>query len=326
MIENQIVKPIFIVGVPRSGTTMLYRMLCKHPDLAWFSHEDLQFLFPKKRQEKLEKKFTKMKENNEKIPQNEQSLVVFGLKQENPLEGTSKIPVEYETFWIKCFGREYITDVSEDKKNEIIQTIQKFLEKEKKIRFLNKSPNNSKRLFVLKKIFPDAKFINIGRDPRSVISSMLVRRELEGKFNVRLPIKNKTFRKISFLKQIFLSSIKKVDAVNRYSNAYKQITENIHEFSIQYNDNFINVIYEELLADPEKIVTKILEFCELEKPSNLKDLIPKIEKTQNNWKGKLTRKDEQKIFKMVKPSIEKMNYPYDLSSANNKADMNNQHR
>jgi len=318
MTENQIIKPIFIVGVPRSGTTMLYRMLCKHPDLAWFSHEDLQFLFPKKRQEKLKKKFTKMKENNEKIPQNEQSLVVFGLKQENPLEGTSKIPIEYETFWLRCFGREYITDVSEDKKNEIIQTIQKFLEREKKIRFLNKSPNNSKRLYVLKKIFPDAKFINLVRDPRSVISSMLVRQELEGKFNVRIPIKNKTLRRVSLLKQKFLSDIKKFDAVDNYSNAYNQITEVIHEFYVQYPDNFINVIYEELLAEPEKIVTKILEFCELEKHPNLKDIIPKIKKTQKNWKEKLTSKDEQKIFKIVKSSIKKMNYPYDLSSVSKK--------
>jgi len=323
MIENQIIKPIFIIGVPRSGTGLLYRMLCKHPDLAWFSHEDLQFLFSKKRQEKLKKRYTKMKENNEKIPRNEQSLSVFGLEQEDPLEGASKIPVEYETFWINCFGRDYITDVSEDKKNEIKQTIQKFLEKEKKIRFLNKSPNNSKRLFVLKKIFPDAKFINIGRDPRSVISSMLTRLELEGRFIVRIPIKNKTFRKINSLKQKFLLKIKKIDAVDNYSNAYKQITENMHEFSIQYHDNFINIIYEELLAEPEKTVTKILEFCELKKPSNLKDLIPKIKKTQNKWEEKLTRRDEQKIFKIVKSSIKKMNYPYDLSPVNNKVGINN---
>jgi len=261
MTGNQIIKPIFIIGVPRSGTTMLYRMLCKHPDLAWFSHEDLQLFFSKKAQERLKEQFTKMKESNEKIPQNERSLFVFGLKQQDPLEGTSKIPIEAETFWMKCFGREYITDVSEDKKDKIIQTIQKVLKKEKKNRFLNKSPNNNKRLFVLKKIFPDAKFINIGRNPLSAISSMLTRRELEGVFNVPIPRKNKTLGKISLLKQEFLSTIKIIDAVDNYSNAYKQITENIHEFSIQHHDNFINIIYEELLAEPEKIVTKILEFC-----------------------------------------------------------------
>ncbi len=175
---------------------------------------------------------------------------------------------------------------------------------------MNKSPNNNKRLFALKKIFPDAKFINIGRDPRSVISSMLTRREKEGTFDVGIPIKNKNLRKISFLKQKFLSSTKKLDTVDHYSNAYKQITENIHEFSIQYHDNFINVIYEELLAEPEKVVTKILEFCELKKSSDLKDLIPRIKDTQNKWKERLTRKDEQKIFKIVKSSIKKMNYPY----------------
>jgi len=50
LLEHKILKPIFIIGVPRSGTTILYRTLCLHPDVAWFSHEDLQFWIPKEKQ------------------------------------------------------------------------------------------------------------------------------------------------------------------------------------------------------------------------------------------------------------------------------------
>jgi len=308
--KNEIVKPIFIVGVPRSGTTLLYRILCHHSDLAWFSHEDLQFWIPKENQEKLKKQLIQRKENNEKIPNNEESLFVFGPKQKSLIKNTSKQPIEAEIFWNKYCGREYIKDISEDKKNDVIQEIQKVLEREKKSRFLNKSPTNSIRIFALKKIFPDAKFINIARDPRSVIASMLQRHEKEGGFIKGIPLRNKPFGKISYLKQKFLLSSKDYDAVRDFSKKYQEITENIYDFSISHDENLINVIYEELLTDPEKVIMKLLEFCELEKPSSMKELIPTIIETQNKWKEKLTKNDEEKIFRIVQSSIKKMNYPY----------------
>jgi len=291
---------------------MLYRMLCRHPDLAWFSHEDLRYLYSKETQEKLKKKFTKMKENNEKIPKNEGSLFVFGLKQGTPLPGTSKVPIEAETFWANCFGRNYITDISENKKNEIINGIQTVLENQKKMRFLNKSPQNSKRIFAIKKIFPDVKIINIAREPRSVIASMLTRRELEGQFEVRSILKSKLPSKINSLKKKYFSSSNNFDLVKDYACAYKEITDILYDFSISNSENFITVIYEELLAEPEKEITRLLEFCELQEPLNLKDLIPPFKDTQDKWKEKLSEDDEKNIFKIIKPSIKKMNYPYKI--------------
>ena len=36
--RKQVVRPIFIVGAPRSGTNIFYRTFAKHPDLAWISN------------------------------------------------------------------------------------------------------------------------------------------------------------------------------------------------------------------------------------------------------------------------------------------------
>ena len=33
--NKKVTKPIFIVGAPRSGTTLLYQILCNHRDLSW---------------------------------------------------------------------------------------------------------------------------------------------------------------------------------------------------------------------------------------------------------------------------------------------------
>ena len=36
------IRPIFIIGVEHSGTTILYRMLARHPDLAWLSQYSMR--------------------------------------------------------------------------------------------------------------------------------------------------------------------------------------------------------------------------------------------------------------------------------------------
>jgi len=151
------------------------------------------------------------------------------------------------------------------------------------------------------------------REPRSVIASMLTRREKEGVFEVGRSFRNKPISKIkSILKNKILPSSNVFDAVKDYADSYKKITEILHDFSKSNHENFITVIYEELLAQPEKEITRILEFCELEKPTPLGDLIPKFKETQSKWKEKLSENDEKNIFKIIKPSIKKMNYPYKL--------------
>ena len=301
----EIKKPIFIIGVPRSGTTMLLRIFCKHPDLAWFSHEDLKFLIPLKEQEKLKKKFLKMKENNEAIPRNEGSLFVFGLDQGRPLEGTSKVPIEAESFWGR-YIKSYQTEIPSDKKQELKKILGEVLRSQDKFRFLNKAPTNTVRIFAIKEIFPDAKFINIARDPRSVIASMLIRTKNEGKFSIDWAIKEK--------KMNFENSLKNNELVKYYSQGYNEITNYISEFLKQHNsENFITIIYENFLLNPEENLKKLLDFCELEEPESLSQMMPrKLKDTTEKWKKELSEDDQQKIFDIVQYSIDNMKYPFKL--------------
>jgi len=306
-------KPIFLIGVPRSGTTMLYRIMCKHPDLAWFSHEDLKFLILLDQQKKYRKKFLKMKENNKKIPKTEGSLFVFGLDQGRPLEGTSKVPIEAEVFWGR-YIQSYESEISSDKKRELKKILNEILTTQNKSRFLNKAPQNTVRIFAIKQIFPDAKFINIARDPRSAIFSMLTRAKNEGQFNIDWAIKNKKslFQKI--LKIYFKGSLENNKLIEYYAKAYKNITDYTSEFLKQQNsENFTTIIYEDFLLNPEKNLKKLLEFCELKVPESLSQMMPrKIKDATEKWKMELTEDDQQKIFDIVQDSIDKMKYPFKL--------------
>ncbi|MDH3618370.1 MAG: sulfotransferase [Nitrosopumilus sp.] len=303
--DKSIIKPIFIIGVPRSGTTMLNIIMCMHPDLAWFSHEDLKFLIPLDEQKKFREKFLRMKENNEKIPRTEGSLFVFGLDQARPLEGTSKVPIEAESFWRRYIDF-YESEISSNKKRDLKKILDKILTTQDKLRFLNKAPQNTVRIFAIKQVFPDAKFINIARDPRSVISSMLTRTKNEGQFNIDWAIKEKKLN--------FQNSKKNNELIKYYAEGYKDITDYTLEFSKQQNsENFMTIIYEDFISNPEENLKKLLDFCELKVLEPLSQMIPrKIRDTTEKWKTELTEDDQQKIFDIVQDSIDKMKYPFKL--------------
>ena len=304
--ENQkfVKKPIFIIGVARSGTTLLYNIMCAHPSLGWFSAEDLEYWIPKTVQKKIKIKYTLLKKTTKKFPQDESAFVAFGpeyiAKFRPPNLPAGNVPIEGDTFWSKHFGRKFLKDLPFGEEANVIKDIKSVLERQKKARFLNKAPSNCMRLFALQKIFPDAKFINIARDPRAVINSMIQRYIREGGFDPGVPVRD-------------LKKYETLDYLQKWAWRYKEITNYIYDFSIKNEDNFLTIIYEELASNPKKVMQKILSFCELEFPKSFKQMIPPIwKKPANKWMQTLSESDEKKIIEIVSPSIQKMNYPYKL--------------
>jgi len=302
----QIKKPIFIIGVPRTGTTLLHSILCAHDHLAWFSNQDIKNWISDLEHFQIYDYYKWLKSTKKKIPMNEEALLVFGkrlgsgLKQfGHPPKGTSKIPIEGEIFWRKHFGSEYVKDISIDKKIMLAKSLLETIENQSKTRFVCKAPNNSMRLFAIQKIFPDALFINIIRDPRAVVNSMLQRYKEEGKFQPDIQIKNK-------------ASYANLDLIEKFSTLYKEVTESIYEFMIKNSDNFLNIKYDDLIMDPVNEVNKVIKFCELEDRNPKKMMPPLRKKTNEKWKKNLTKEDEKRIFEIVEPALEKMNYPYKL--------------
>jgi len=293
-----IVKPIFIVGVPRSGTTLLYRTLCMHPEVGWFSHLDLHNWMTDERKKFITNYYTKQKQQKKKIPNSEETMVVFGTKQ-TLIEGTTGLPIEAATFW-QSFLDYAGKNISEGLKDKIKTVIYNILKIQNKSRFVNKSLYMNMRLSELNQIFPDAKFINIVRDPREVISSAMERYKKEGYFDFGISNKNK-------------SKLNADDFIQQSSFAYKEIINTIFKFSLQVKrDNFMTIKYEELYSNPKEVVLNILQFCELEIPTSIEDIVPKIRETRKKWVENLTIIDQKRIFDILKPSLQKMNYQYEL--------------
>lgn len=298
--ESLIKKPIFIVGPPRSGTTITYSMLCAHPDLAWFSTNDIKYWIPKKNIIKI-KNYHFL---HHKPLTGEIRLLINGPDKpgDNRIHLPPELqPIEGNSFWNRIFKGWPKEDIPKHAKNEIRKVISCTLTRQNKTRFLNKAPLHSTRLFVLKNIFPDAKFINIIREPRATIASMLKRHEQEGGFASDIwPIKNK-------------SKYEKFDLIQKYTWLYAEVIDSSYEFQEQdHEKNFMTVIYEEFIKNPKETLSKILNFCELRFPDSLEDMIPPIHETSHKWKERFSPEDQKKIYDLVQPSLQKIKYSYKM--------------
>lgn len=131
-------RPIFIVGAPRSGSTFLYETLSKCENLLSIGGESHAVI-----------------EGNQRLDPS------FGQVNSNRLtEDELSDDIEYNIK--KSFAQQLIDSES----NDVVVY-------GRKIRFLEKTPKNSLRIPFLLKLFPDALFVYLYRDPKQNISSII---------------------------------------------------------------------------------------------------------------------------------------------------------
>ena len=152
----EISRPIFIIGVPRSGTTLLYNLMAHHKDLAWFSQYDLPKVFSKEFLHfyKLRKRLFDIREWS------------YGKLDMPNYEVLFDAPIEFPQFWNRHIGQDWADekDVDDSSKKRLRETISQIIISKNKKRFLSKYPRNSVRIRYLNKVFPGSIFVNIVRD------------------------------------------------------------------------------------------------------------------------------------------------------------------
>ena len=226
-------KPIFIVGFPHSGTSVLTSIFIEHPDLANWT---------------------------------EASEVWESFWEEGLDEDFDKLVPKYEK------------DVDPIDSLRIKDAFYRFLNSQKKKRFVNKNPRNTVRILYIKKMFPDAKIIHIYRDGREVVNS--VTRNMDN----------------SMIGKICERWVKTIDEIKKQQSKVSKL-------------DFFEIKYEEFCEKPRYIIEKAFQICELKINESQKERIPsKLHNFNGNWMNEIDNEYHSLMRKKLEKTMQKLDY------------------
>ncbi|MFW9972962.1 MAG: sulfotransferase [Candidatus Odinarchaeota archaeon] len=273
-------KPIYITGLARAGTTIVLEMLDKHPDLA--SHKYKNVLMPY-----LPHWFSKMAEKFNIYTQPFERLHRDGIM----VTRESPEAVE-ETFWQKFFDNLHNEEISNiiNKNNSnpkfekfYISHIKKLLINQNCKRYLAKNNYLISRLDYLLRIFPDAKFLLIIRNPIEHIASLIKQTKLFAKLeeeNPLLPDWLKIVGHNEFGRNQMCINIGNTELINEIRKLWRKKESSVQGWAYYWSSIYkfianqletiqklkkvtLIVKYDELCESPSVLIDKILEHTEL---------------------------------------------------------------
>ncbi len=293
-------KPVFIIGAGRSGTTLLYKLFCLNNNFAWISNYMARypsFLV-----------LSALNRVNRKLPN--LNLYSWFNKESNAFYGDRKIikkilptPVEGEVIYrkggFKTFpDSDWILDDST--KNYFRCLIEKIAGYQGKDYFLSKRTANNRRIKQLLECFPDAKFINITRDGRAVAHSLT-------------KVKWWNDHKIWWMDQRTPSELRRQN-YNDIELAAKNWVEEIRcirDGVIHINaENILTLKYEDFSENSEKYMLKCLQHIGIEADTLWLDSIKKIKIYNNNhlWKKNLGQDEQELVTSIQSDELRKLDY------------------
>jgi len=262
----EIKAPIFIIGTPRCGSTMMQELISCHDKIAFFTHGMDTFRDPEL--------FRAVDWTRRHF-----SLDVRGeryLKDSIYVDGGS--PSEAMRFWaeslrldpfqlswperrLKDFSIEEITRMKDTLRHVIA-----CFRKRGGERFVNKSPALFTEVLLLQDIFPDARFIYLVRDGRMVANSLLKLYRLQRAQDLK--VDHPMFRERPFVPYPRVPGLE--EAATKWGLEDIRTTATVWDASVKLINsirpqvrNFYEIRYEDVLKSPAEEMQRIFDFCEL---------------------------------------------------------------
>lgn len=315
MARSEIDSPIFIVGMPRSGTTLIHESFSARDDVAWFSRplnrmprfpivtavERLGALHPSLRST---------------IHRSDQ--IGPGLRRLRRLERVRLGPTEGIHVWRHWFGREIVSDfllgVEADESvrrgaHELVAKLQRYQGKD---RFVAKLTGPG-HLTYLSSIFEDARFLHVIRDGRAVVNSLMSFPPWRDSFRVREPAWQNGV------------SAQRLDEWRRSGASpltlaaiqWRTVIETIREEAERLDaDRYTELRYEDFLADAHRRLDEISAFCGLPPGDAAHSFADRrtLRDMNYRWQRELTGREIEMIEDRVGDLLDELGYPAAVES------------
>jgi hypothetical protein len=263
----EIDRPIFLIGLPRSGTTILQDILCTHPDLAYVTNVMNQFPTC----------FCATEDLRRRLGLDFKGERYLGDSLEiRPGSANEGLAILARWARLDLYSLEY----RERGKDEFSpEQLEEGLKTLKRIvwcfgggvhRLFNKNPGLTPYILLLKEAFPDCKIIHLIRDPRMCANSMikLCRLTQAQELKIRANLHRTNGNRGQFVPYPRFPRL--AEYVEKYGVDSLHTTAHLWNDAISFVDRnrdqapfFYDVRYEDILANPKEEILKILDFCEL---------------------------------------------------------------
>lgn len=312
----KIKKPVFIIGCPRSGTTLLHAILKTSPDL-WSYHTESHFVW----------------ENY--VPyKNDITYAVYLTDKDCKEKDREELEARYsERVYKNNFFSELTKYLFYNRFNALMKPFYWLWRKtlatlrsnsKQEYRVLDKTPPNTYRVGFLAEAFPDAKFIYITRDGITNISSLISGWNDEERFAFKFREANPENKDINIegyhgkvwkfthapgWKEYLNSKLEEVCAF-QWLSAHKHTQEAFEKID---STRIMQLKYEDLVANPAELMKEVCEFSEIEFSGKVKknsEALPVVStNSKPDPKKWLKNKDRlEKIADKIKDMQESLGY------------------
>jgi hypothetical protein len=281
--EKLLEKPIIIFGSGRSGTTLISEIIFQHEDLAW--HSNYQELFPK---------FAGI--NHMRRLFDNRFWRIIGMNTQNNRTFSNYMlfrPIERYDFWEAVTGERIdfsrgflLNEKATPEEREHIRTFFAKIIKYQKRKRLAIKITGPARIEYLMSVFPDAQFVNITREPVSVIRSWM-----EIYWNEQITNQlwwQGAYSETELKKAKELSSNKFLFAAFQL----KKLMETTQQEVDKMHPDIYNASYESFVKNPKAFINDMMQFLHLH-PSKLVDkFMNKISIADRNDRKAVSEKSE----------------------------------
>ena len=271
-----IYKPVFVIGMPRSGTTVISEAISLHEEFGWISNYLTKF-----------PNYVWISMLNRLCFISKIGIYIRGRKpQTNNLNSFFRkffpYPSEAYNIWEIFLGKKFRNDylfrkvATEEERKNVIEYFKKVLKYQGKKRLFVKL-TGPPRIQFLTSIFPDAYFIHVIRDPRAVVNSLLKVKFWREGGGLERP----------WWKGLPQEYIKEWEKRNRSPVAlaalqWKRVVSlTWEEKKYAQHGHFIEIRYEDFVEKPHEYLTKIFHKVGLEDSPEAHKYISSIGKLRN---------------------------------------------